>query len=172
MRIEQLGDLTPDERVPEWLVSRKVDVPYFPGAQLAFVFDNLDGDEWPDEFASAVGRFLALTIRDRDDATPYVFRNYRETCEEIGEAEVGIDIERPADVWNQVRPDEIHVKRRFYGDRKVYVQITAECVWEPEHGLQIVYREGSELKRVSQQDGHLTHVDAYGLPESEDRIVG
>jgi len=51
------------------------------------------------------------------------------------------------------------------------VQITAECEWEPEHGLQIVYRDGSELKRVSQQDGHLTYVDAYGLPESEDRIA-
>ncbi len=173
MRIEQLGELSPDERIPEWLVSKRVDVPYFPGAQLRFVFDSLDGDDRPDEFTSAVHRFLALSIRDRDKAAAYVFRNYREICDAIGDAEVGVDIDGPADVWNHVHPGEIHVSlwRRPYGDRKVYVQITAECAWEPEHGLQIVYRDGSELKRVSQQDGHLTHVDAYGLPEAEDRIV-
>ncbi len=171
MRIEQLGELTPDERVPEWLVSKKVDVPYFAGAQLRFVFDGLEDEDKPDEFASAVRRFLSLTIRDRDSAAPYVYRNYREMCDAIGDDEVGCKIEGPDAVWNYIRPDEIFVTRRPYGDRKVYVQITAECAWEPEHGLQIVLREGSELKRVSQQDGHLTHVDAYGLPESEDRIA-
>jgi hypothetical protein len=171
MRIEHLGELSPDNRIPEWLISEKVDVPYFPGTKLRFVFDGLEDDDAPDEFASAVRRFLALTVRERDHAAPYVFTNYREMCEAIGVDEVGVSIERPTDVWNHVRPDEIFVKRRQSGDRKVYVQITAECAWEPEHGLQIVYREGSELKRVSEQDGHLTHVDAFALPESEDRIV-
>lgn len=52
----------------------------------------------------------------------------------------------------------------------VYVQIAAECDWEPEHGLQIIYRRGVEFCRVSDQDGHLTYSDAYDLPESEDRI--
>jgi len=51
------------------------------------------------------------------------------------------------------------------------VKICAECTWEPEHGLQIVYREGSVLSRVSDQDRHLTHADAHGLPESQDRIA-
>ena len=171
MRIEQLGELSPDEHIPEWLVSKKVDVPYFPGPKLRFVFDGLGGDDAPEEFASAVRRFLALTVHERDHAAQYVFTNYRETCEAIGADEVGVNIDGPADVWNHVRPDEIFVKRRHSGDRKVYVQITAECAWEPEHGLQIVYREGSELKRVSEQDGHLTYVDAFALPESEDRIV-
>jgi hypothetical protein len=171
MRIEPLGELSPDERIPEWLVSKKVDVPYFPGVKLRFVFDSIGRDEAADEFESAVRRFLALTIRDRDQAAQYVFANYREMREAIGDDEVGVSIDGPADVWNHVRPDEIYVTRRPHGDRKVYVQLTAECAWEPEHGLQIVYREGSELKRVSQQDGHLTYVDAFALPESEDRIV-
>lgn len=171
MRIEQLGELSPDERIPEWLVSKRVDVPYFPGAKLRFVFDSLGGDEAPDEFESAVRRFLALTVRERDQAAQYVFANYRERCEAIGDDAVGVSMDGPADVWNHVRPDEIYVTRRSYGDRNVYVQITAECAWGPEHGLQVVYRQGSELKRVSQQDGHLTHVDAFALPESEDRIV-
>jgi hypothetical protein len=37
--------------------------------------------------------------------------------------------------------------------------------------LQIVYRRGSELSRVSAQDGHLTHTDAFDLPEDQDRIA-
>lgn len=171
MRIDPLGELTPDKRIPEWLISEPVDVPYFPGAQLRFVVDGVDGDDKPEEFASAVRRFLGLSSQDRDSAAPYVFKNYREICEAIGDGEVGVEIVEPNNIWKHVRPDEIHVSRRPYGDRKVYVQITAECAWEPEHGLQIVYREGFELKRVSQQDGHLTHVDAYALPESEDRIA-
>lgn len=171
MRIEPLGELSPDDRIPEWLVSQKVDVPYFPGAKLRFVLEGLEDDDAPDEFASAVRRFLALTVRERDHAAPHIFTNYREMCEAIGADEVGVDVAQPADVWNHVSPDEIFVKRRHSGDRKVYVQITAECAWEREHGLQIVYREGFELKRVSDQDGHLTHVDAHALPESEDRIA-
>ena len=44
------------------------------------------------------------------------------------------------------------------------------CTWDQEHGLQIIYRRGAELSRVSQQDGHLTTSDAYARPDSEDRI--
>lgn len=171
MRIEQLGDLTPDERIPEWQVSKPVDVPYFPGVPLRFVLDCVDDDDKPEEFVAAVRSFLALSIRDREVAAPYVFQNYREMCDAIGDDEVGVEIGGPAEVWSHVRPGDIHVRRRSYGDRRVYVQITAECAWEPEHGLQIVYRDGSELKRVSQQDGHLTHADAYDLPETDDRIA-
>ena len=76
----------------------------------------------------------------------------------------------PEEVWAHLQPTAIHVSRRHRRDQRVYVQITAECDWEPEHGLQIVYCEGNRLVRVSDQDGHLTHTDAYDLPEAEDRI--
>jgi len=165
MRIDQLGELTPDRDVPEWLVSNTVAIPYFSGARLRFVFDGLEDDDKPDEVASAVRRFLGLSVRDRDEAAPRLFDNYREICTAIGEGRVGVALGGPADAWNHVRPDEIRVTRRSRGDRKVYVQITAECAWEREHGLQIVYRDGFELGRVSQQDGHLTPADALGLSD-------
>lgn len=171
MWIETLGDLTVDEHIPEWLVSQALDVPYFPGVKLRFVLENLASDGRSDDFVSAATRFLGLTTRDRDLAAPYVFENYCKVREAIGEEDIDVKIAGPATIWRHVRPGQIHVARRSYGDRKVYVQITAECDWEPEHGLQIVYREGWELKRVSDQDGHLTHADAYALPEEQDRIV-
>jgi len=171
MRVDNLGELTTDESVPEWLVSREVEVPYFPGAKLKFILEDVEGDDRPDEFAAAVARFFALATRDRDHAAPYVFTFYRQICEALGDDEIEARITSPADVWKHVHPTEIHVSRRHRADKKVYVQITAECDWEPEHGLQIVYREGCELKRVSMQDGHLTHADACAVPESQDRIV-
>ncbi len=68
-------------------------------------------------------------------------------------------------------PTEVFVSRRSERDRAIYVQITADCDWEPEHGLQIVYRRGSELSRVSDLDGHLTHSDADDLAEEQDKIA-
>ncbi len=41
-------------------------------------------------------------------------------------------------------------------DNLIYIQIAAECDWEEEHGLQIIYKNGNQLSRVSEQDGHLT----------------
>ncbi|HEY4244555.1 MAG TPA: hypothetical protein VGM88_32295 [Kofleriaceae bacterium] len=120
-------------------------MPYFAGAELTFVFDGIDGDDRLDEIAAAVRRFLALSTRDRDAAAPAVFENYRAAHA------ADVEIAGPADVWRHVHPDEIRVTRH----RAVYVQITAECDWEPEHGIQLIYREGWELTRVSEQDGHL-----------------
>ena len=51
----------------------------------------------------------------------------------------------------------------------VYVQVACECAWESEHGLQLVFRQGATLSRVSDQDGHLTHADAYDLPEDQEQ---
>jgi hypothetical protein len=151
VRIEGVGELTASEDIPEWLVSEKIDVPWWPGARLRFVFVALEDDDRPEDFASAVSRFLALTPVDRDLAAPYVLENYRES---VASGDVGVTIQTAADVWQHVRLDEVFVRRGSKGAR-VYVQVTAECDWEREHGLQIVYREGSALVRVSQQDDHL-----------------
>jgi hypothetical protein len=53
------------------------------------------------------------------------------------------------------------VSRRAYGDKGVYVSIECNCDWEPEHGLQIVLKNGSEVTKVGPYDGHLTNSDAY-----------
>jgi len=168
MQWDPLGELSPFEDIPEWMVSQPVAVPCLPGATIPFVLENLAEDPAPHEIAAAVRRFLDLTATDRDQASPHIFRNYVEFAEAVEDVDVVID--RPEDVWAHVHPTAIHVSRRHRRDRKVYVQITANCDWEQEHGLQIVYRDGNQLSRVSSQDGHLTHTDAYDLPEDKDRI--
>jgi len=170
MKIDALGELAPDPKVPEWLVSTPVPIAYFDGRPVQVVLDGVLEDENPGEFEAAVTAFLALSPRDRELATEHVHRNYADLLEVIGKDDIDVVISEASAVWNHVHPTAIYVSRRHRRDRKVYVQISAECDWEQEHGLQIVYRDGRELSRVSNQDGHLTHTDAYDLPEDMDRI--
>lgn len=170
MNIPQLGPLHPDSSIPEWLVSKPVSIPYFDHEDLTFTLEDLTEDDLPD-VQKAVAAFLALGPEARLAASPYVFQNYREMVDAVGEDCFECDITKPEDVWAHVYPSEIHVSRRYRCDRLIYLKITASCDWEPEHALQLVYRQGSELSRVSAQDGHLTRTDAYDLPEDQDRII-
>lgn len=160
----------PDEYNQGWLFSEPMEVGYFPGVKIGVILEEYEADEKREEFWAALRNFLSLTTADRELASPHVFKNFRDVVEAVGPEDVDVEITHPDDVWEHVTPDKIYISRRHRGDRKVYVLIAAECAWEEEHGLQIVYREGDDLCRVSAQDRALTHADAYGLSEEEDRI--
>ena len=168
--LEPLGELLPDADIPEWLVSKPYPIRYFGGVALPVTFDCVEAGVPPDA-GSAVHAFLNLDDSARLAASSYVFKNYRDFADAIGDENVGCEIRDPREVWGFIKPTEIRISRRPRRDRAIYVQIVAECQWEPEHGLQIVYRDGSQLSRVSDQDGHLTWTDASDLPESQDRVA-
>ncbi|MCA4021096.1 DUF6985 domain-containing protein [Vibrio vulnificus] len=170
MNIKGLGDLIPDSDIEEWLVSTPVPIPYIGDVSLQFIVEDVEEDPNKDEYVTAIQNFLSLQFEDRCKANEYIFQNYQRFCELVDEDDVWVQITNAQDVWEHIQVTEVHVSRRYYGDKKVYVQLIAECDWEIEHGLQLVFRNGNELNRVSEQDGHLTHCDAYALPEAEDRI--
>jgi hypothetical protein len=170
VHIDKLGELERDDEFP-WFTSEPIEIPCLDGERLRFVLEDVDTDERPEEFALAVARFLSLTTHDRDHAAPHVFAVYRENLDSFVDEAAAPQIASPAEVWDYVDAREIRVSRRGCGDKKVYVGIMADCDWEEEHGLQLVYRGGFELCRVSDQDGHLTNTEAHGAPESDDRIV-
>jgi hypothetical protein len=170
MKIPAIGDLQPHPDVPEWLVSAPIPIPYFDGLPLTFTLDGLDEAD-AGEASAAIESFLSLGPEDRLAASPHVYKNYSRITDIVDEEELGCQIDSDTQVWEHVDPSEIFVSRRSRRDRAIYVQVTAECAWEQEHGLQLVYRRGSELSRVSQQDGHLTYTDALDLPEEQDRIA-
>lgn len=171
MKIAALGPLTPDEDVPEWLVSSPVAIPYFDGQELTFTLDALDDDDAV-AIEEAIRSFLALGPKDRLAASPHVFLNYQQTLEDVGPEDLSCSIASADEVWSHVDPIEIFVSKRGRRDDLIYIKITAECDWEDEHGLQIIYRGGSTLSRVSDEDDHLTYADAYDLPEDQDKIDG
>ena len=115
--------------------------------------------------------FFRLGSSDREQAGRYVFRLYSQFVEAVGEDEFDFSIPSASVVWDFVTPTEIHVSRRHRRDQLVYVEILAECRWEVEHGLAVVYRSGSKLSRASEQDGHLTTSDAFDFPEERDTII-
>ena len=114
----------------------------------------------------AIASFLKLGASDRLAISRHVFANYRRMAKLVSEKDdLGCRIESEEAVWQHVHPSEVFISRRHRRDKAIYISITAECDWEPEHGLQIIYRRGSELARVSDQDGHLTHTDAKTFPK-------
>ena len=167
MDIKGLGRLTPDDHFDDWFESAPVSVPLALDRKLEFVVRGFADDPAPDQFVAAIGRFLTLGAETRKYAAPYVFRNYENFMGDIDPPPDDVLIAGPADVWDHVRPTYVSVCRH---KGTVYVTLKAECDWEEEHGLQLVFRHGHQLSRVSAQDGHLRHCDAYGVPESEDRI--
>lgn len=99
-----LGKLTPDKQYPDWLLSRPTEVPYFSGARLAFVIEELEEDDAPEDFVAAVDRFLGLSAADRAAASQHVFKNYTDILEAVGPEDVDVEIAQPQDVWNHVQP--------------------------------------------------------------------
>jgi hypothetical protein len=170
VHIDKLGELEKDDEFP-WFTSERIEIPFLAGERLRFVLERVETDERPEEFTAAIARFLAMTTRDRDHAAPYVFAVYRENLDSFVDEASAPQIASPDEVWEHVEATEIRVSRRHCGDKKVYVELKAECDWEEEHGLQLVYREGFQLCRVSEQDGHLTNTEAHGAPATDDRIV-
>jgi hypothetical protein len=171
MNIAALGLLKPDKNIPEWIVSSPIEIPYFDGQELTFTLDT-PNDEDTEAIEEAVRSFLALGPKDRFAASPHVFRNYHRMLEAVDQEYPSCSITSADEVWSHVHPTEVFISKRGRRDDIIYIQITAECDWEIEHGLQIIYRDGSVLSRVSDQDGHLTYTDAYDLPEEQDKIDG
>ena len=73
---------------------------------------------------------------------------------EFLDEEMGIP-SSPSAIWEHVRPGPVHVARDEDGVH--YVGMEADCAWEKEHGLLLVWREGQVLTRVSNDDGGLTN---------------
>ena len=167
VRIPGLGAVVEDAELG-WYRSGPVSVPVLGGIAGRFVLDGYDDDPAPEEFHTAIHTFLALDRSALEAAAPAVYAYYRDVMDEIqaaGETEWYVEIEGPGQVFDHVRLGaEPTVSRDPYGDRRVYVSIECECAWEPEHGLQIVFREGATVTKVGPYDGHLTNSAAYGDP--------
>jgi len=166
--LPELGELVRDASVPDWWVSQPVPVPFFSGRPLRFVIEtDDDGDSIEADFVAAVAAFRSLGDIQRVAMSDAVAANYREMLDLVEDLEP-LEIAVVADIWRFVMPTEVRVSRRHRRDRDVYVSVDCECDWEEEHGLQLVFRRGHQLVRVSQQDGHLTRADALDLLDEED----
>lgn len=172
-----LGELTQDNNFEDWWHSRPVAVPFFEDKVLPVIFMDLVPEhdaKFVPEADEALRNFFSLDIEYRDSISTHVYKNCMDFLEAV-EFDEGDDhlrqIKSEKDIWQYVFPREVYVSRRHRRDEDIYIIVACECDWEQEHGLQMVFRQGRKLTRISEQDGHITEADAYDKPDSEDELL-
>ncbi|MCW3125117.1 MAG: hypothetical protein JWO03_775 [Bacteroidetes bacterium] len=172
-----IGQLTQEKTFPDWWTSDKIAIPLFDGQKLAITFM----DFMPDDDAAfipdaddALRSFLSMPVNSKQLYSNEVYRNCTDCLNELSDNDIPEsvkNIKHENEVWKFVHPTEIYVTRRHRRDQDIYIQVACECDWEEEHGLQLVFRQGKKLTRVSAQDGHITEADAYDIPDEEDELL-
>ena len=156
--LNSIGELKENSDFPgDLLISQPISIPFFDGKKVSFNFDGYSGDEsFFAEADTAISNFLEKNEKDREEISNLVFENYRNFVDAVGEDENLPQIEYAKNIWHFVYPQEIYIARGDSPDGDIYLQIHCECEWEIEHGLQIVFKQGKKVTRVSYIDGHLT----------------
>lgn len=155
-----IGPLTEDKQFTYWWKSQPVAVPFFDGEKLPVTFMNYAPDDDPafmQEADAALQSFLNFGEAERKAASAQVYKNCMDFLAAVTTDEFDapmLQMEEAAEVWQFVYPTDIFVSRHP-NTNVLYLQVACECEWEQEHGLQLVFKQGTELTRVSAQDGHL-----------------
>ncbi|TND07657.1 MAG: hypothetical protein FD123_2976 [Bacteroidetes bacterium] len=172
-----IGELEQNPEFADWWMGKIITVPLFDNKKLPVTFVDLEpgvDQQFLDEADTALRNFLDKTSACRMEISSLVYRNCMNVLDDAGDDEADKalrDIKNDNEIWNFVYPEEIYVQRRSSMDKDIYIQIACNCAWEQEHGLQLVFRQGKKLTRVSDQDGHLTEADAFDKPDEEDELL-
>ncbi len=116
----------------------------------------------------AAGTFKRRGPEVLEEATPYLWEYYRwmlslpgpEDREEWGIPDIG----ESEDIWEHVEiefPPSLSLGDGPYEPGGAYLSFEGSVTWEPEHGLQLVFEDGSRLCKVGPYDGHVTQAAAY-----------
>jgi hypothetical protein len=172
-----IGQLKQDDQFPDWWKSDAIEIPFFDNEKLTVTFMNCEpevDEDFIEEADQALSNFLKLTTADRRSLSELAYQNCLEALDAAGVDESDEpwgELKDRGEIWNFVHPSEIFVSRRPYKEEDIYVMLDCECDWEEEHGLQLVFRQGKKLTRISSQDGHLTEADADDKPDEEDKLL-
>jgi len=154
-KLDSIGILKPHPDVPEeWLISDSIVIPYFDENKLKFTLQiDLETDEnFLVDADKTIKNFLSKNISDKLKDSLLVFSNYREIQDYYDAQSWGappLQINNENEIWQFVNPGNIFICRGSNIDDNMYILVTCECEWEPEHGLQLVFKNGLELTKVS-----------------------
>ncbi len=170
-----IGTLVQNEQFENWWTSAPKAVNLIDEELTVTFMDfnpELDSDFIKDA-DTALANFMSLDSMYKLKTAQNVFENFVEFVSYIDESAIPPKMKgaQPLSIWNFVYPTALFVNRRASNDKDIYIVLACECEWEKEHGLQLVFRQGKKLTRVSDQDGHLTESDAYDFPDSEDKLL-
>lgn len=172
-----IGQLKQDDSFSDWWKSTEIEIPFFDNLKLEIILMDFEPEAdktFLDEADQALIHFFNLKNEDRNSISDLVYKNCTDFLEavEFDEADEPLrQIKDHNEIWTFIEPTEIYISRRHRRDHDIYIQVTCECDWEQEHGLQLVFRQGKQLTRISSQDGHLTEADAYDKPDEKDELL-
>ena len=153
-----------------WHRSNSLPVPVL-GTSCHFVVEGYEDDPRKDDFHAAIANFLDADPTALRASAPAIFAYYQDVRTDVGDERDFPAIGEPDDVWQHIELGrEVMVERDTGGDGRVYLSIECECDWEPEHGLQIVFRDGTAVTKVGPYDSHVTNANAYGQAELRDVV--
>jgi hypothetical protein len=172
-----IGQLKQEEGFPDFWESLEIEIPFFDNKKLVIIFMGFEPEQdktFIEEADKALANFFKLTSIDRNSISKLAYKNCMNFLEDIGFDDSDEPLRQVKDqneIWNFIYPSRICVSRRPYKEQDIYIMIDCECDWEQEHGLQLVFRQGKQLTRISEQDGHLTEADAYNKSDGEDELL-
>jgi hypothetical protein len=156
------------------LVTEAKPVAFLGGHSCRFVLQDFEEDPQPDEFRAAVRNALDAKPAILKAAEPHVVQYCTDALARYDDDDrPALVLEKPGDVWSHVQfGDEFIVRRRTAGEAEhgVYLSLTCNCDWEPEHGLQLVLRDGRAITKIGPYNGHLTNADASDNPALADVV--
>lgn len=139
-----LGELTYDSF--HGYRSKKMPVAFLRGHQCSFAFGN---DPRPEEIRAAIKNVLDAKLEILVAAEPHVLQYREDVLAFLRTSNLGPKTtpEAPADIWAHVTfGDEFQVERNE--EAAIDVSLQCACDWEPEHGLELVLRNGLSITKV------------------------
>ncbi len=144
MKSKILGEIEPHKLDPELYFGQPIEVPYFDNKKIKVGIGNANHEETLIESDRVLAKFMSLNSTDRTNHSKPIVEYY-ESCVNFGICDK-IEMNSHNEIWNYVNPTEILVDSEIGSG--FFVMVSCECQWEPEHGLQLEFRNGTELVRA------------------------
>ena len=166
-----IGELTQDKNFEQWWKSELIEIPLLNNKKVEIAFidfiPEIDTD-FIKEADEALKVFLEKSEYEKTLLTPLLFKHCMKYRNASGSDQVDQNLWKIKDenkILDFISGEHIIVTRSHGKNEMIYVNLNCECEWDKEHGLQILYRKGQKLTRISEQDGDISEVDFYENPE-------
>ena len=170
MEVPGLGKVEPHEEFG-WLCSQPLPIGGLSGHRCRMLLIGYDQDSRKEDFHDAIANVRSGERDLLTEAARHVFRYYEYVSRDWDPGSPDYIEATPESIWRHVQlGSELLISRRSRGDHAIYISLECNCDWAPEHGLQLVFKEGQAVIKVGPFDGHLTNADAYDDPGLEGTV--
>ena len=158
-----VGAVTAESRFPHTLLSKPLAVGMLDNTECTFEFPWYFQEPAPEEIDTAVENFLSADKSVLMQSQDYIWNYYSDCYRDcITRDDQPLLLQSRDQVWDHIQfGNRIKVRRK--GDA-IYLSMECECDWNIDDGLQIVFKRGEVISRISAYDGHMTNASSWNDP--------